>query len=73
MARVICQRSKKQSFPTRLDADIERARIIANNESKHRKRSLKDVPTRSYQCEFCGKWHLTSQPKKSTPDADSGI
>jgi hypothetical protein len=57
-----CYKTKKDCFPTRFECDIARAEI-AKNSVKHRKQRFRELPVRSYQCEFCHQWHHTSQSR----------
>ena len=60
MARSKCNRTQKDKFPSRLEADLAIADIQrSNNHNRHRK--YREEPQRSYNCEFCGSWHMTSQ------------
>lgn len=46
---------------------VGKARYSAGEADRMAKRIAKErnVPTmRAYPCSFCGKWHLTSSPKK---------
>lgn len=64
MAYRKCSRADKERFPSRLEANLAIARI-ASNVKHHRKGPQRDSePTRSYQCEFCSGWHMTSQSKR---------
>lgn len=56
-----CDRTGKTKFKTELDANIMLSKIHSKN-SRRRCRG-REEPTRSYQCEFCLKWHLTGQKK----------
>lgn len=68
MARPICGYAKKQKFPNKLECDLAIAKIRSNI-SRHRGAPQRDEPKRSYQCEACHKWHMTSQDKDS-PDRE---
>jgi hypothetical protein len=64
MARKFCNRANKEMFPTQLDADLAISAIRGHN-ARRRKQRFRDEPKRSYQCEFCFHWHMTSQEKRS--------
>lgn len=53
-----CSRTGKVMFRSKLQADIALARL----------RWLDAGQVRTYRCEFCNCWHLTSQPKKGEPN-----
>jgi hypothetical protein len=59
-----CSRTGKQSYFSKLDADLAITRVAQRN-TRHRKRAYREEPMRSYRCEFCGCWHLSSQRKRS--------
>lgn len=64
MARQVCKFSGKDRYPNKLECDLAIADIHrSNNHNRHRK--FREEPTRSYQCEACKGWHMTSQPKRS--------
>ena len=58
-----CERTGKEQFRTKLDAELKRS-SLSQRAHKHRKNRFREEATRSYRCEFCGKWHLTSQAKR---------
>lgn len=64
MARRKCLRTGKPMFPNKLEADLAIADTQRSN-SHHRRRKFRDEPTRSYECEFCHSWHLTSQAERT--------
>lgn len=56
---------RKRAFDTHDDAVLALARMWANPDRVIRSyRSTGKIPCRSYECRFCGKWHLTSRPLK---------
>ena len=55
---VACQRPK-MLFETQEEAD----RFIAYNRGEML-RGRRKAPVRSYYCEICGGWHVTSNPSK---------
>lgn len=64
MARPKCYRTGgKTKFPTELDAKIALAGVQKNLSVHRRQKARGNEPTRVYQCEFCGQWHMTSQTK----------
>jgi hypothetical protein len=68
MARRKCSTTGKDRFPNKLECDLAIVDIHRSN-SHNRHRKYRDEPTRSYRCEFCGGWHMTSQvPDKESPD-----
>lgn len=60
MAR--CSTTGKTKYPNRLEADLAIA-DIGRAVAHHRKNKNRETPTRSYRCEFCRSWHMTSQDK----------
>lgn len=71
MARQKCTRGSKDRYPSKLECDLAIADIQRSN-NHHRRRKYRDEPVRSYQCEFCGGWHMTSQvADKESPDRRS--
>jgi hypothetical protein len=60
MAYPKCSRANKPRFPNKLEADLVLASITLTN-TRHRKGKYREAPTRSFPCEFCKGWHLTSQ------------
>lgn len=58
-----CYKTGKQSFDTEMEANIHISTIRLNIVT-HRKHRFREEPVRSYECEFCGKWHTTSQAKR---------
>jgi hypothetical protein len=64
MARKKCRQTLKDRFSSELEANMTIADIHRSN-SHNRHRRFREEPTRSYSCEFCGDWHITSQPKRS--------
>lgn len=52
---LICKQSNKTIFATEKDAKAQLNKI-ANVEQDNKK------PIRTYQCQHCGQWHLTSKP-----------
>lgn len=50
---------EKKAFPTRRKAELALRTIWRKSWNQAHKR-----PHRSYKCELCGKWHLTSQTDK---------
>lgn len=62
MARRKCSRTGKPMFPNELEANLALADIQRSN-AHHRRRKYREEPVRSYPCEFCHQWHLTSQDK----------
>lgn len=63
MARATCTRNQKPRFPNKLECDLAIAAIHLTN-VHHRHRKSREEPTRSYECEFCSGWHMTSQPER---------
>lgn len=59
-----CTAADKKSYPSELEANLQMATIAFMQNSKHAKRGFREEPCRSYRCEFCHEWHLTSQPKR---------
>ena len=56
-----CNRANKVKYPDQLAAKMSLANISRyGREEKHGK-----IPIREYKCEFCNRYHLTSQEKKS--------
>lgn len=52
-------RCRKKRYPTRVDALL----ALASTSRKRHTRREKDEK-RAYECERCGKWHLTSQEER---------
>ena len=48
----LCEDTGKKCFPSRLHAEVR----ILDIERKC------DHPMYSYECDFCGRWHLTKTP-----------
>lgn len=65
MARPKCKKADKDRFPTELDCNLAIAAIQGKNR-RHRHRKYREEPCRSYECEFCGGWHMTSQPERQS-------
>lgn len=42
--------------------DSKRDAVTRLNELQHGKRRIGKLPTRAYECNICGKWHITSHP-----------
>lgn len=61
-----CKASGKITL-TELEAQIIVARAGVE-ESQHRHRREVRLPRRYYQCEFCAKFHVTSQAKNEAVD-----
>lgn len=59
MARRFCSIANKDSFPNELEANLALADIHRSN-AHHRRRKYREEPVRSYPCDSCGGWHLTS-------------
>lgn len=53
---------KKRAFRTEIDAKIVLAKVQWQDKSHRRA-----VEKRSYKCNLCNKWHLTSQPLRTYP------
>lgn len=71
MARRKCSTTGKDRFPSKLEAELAIADIQRRNKS-NRRRKFREEPSRSYRCEFCGTYHLTSQSKnEESPDRGS--
>lgn len=64
MARRICSYAQKAMFPNKLECDLA-IMDIQSRARKHRKQKFREEPKRSYQCESCHQWHMTSQEKRS--------
>lgn len=62
MPRFTCSVTKKERFSDRLDAELALADIHRMN-THHRRRKYRDEPIRSYFCNCCRGWHLTSMTK----------
>lgn len=55
----------KHPFPTEHDARVALVgAAIARNMGRNRRRE-----TRTYPCDLCGAWHLTSKPYRKDPEA----
>lgn len=48
---------RKTRYPHQYEAENAMWRIIRNG-----RKGAGKLPTRCYQCQTCGQWHLTSQP-----------
>ena len=59
MPRPNCTTSTKKRFPNRLEAELALADIHRSN-SHHRHHRYREEPIRSFECDSCGGWHLTS-------------
>jgi hypothetical protein len=57
MGKFICQRSGKVAFVRHQDA----AKVVGDVGNRHRIPSA-DAPKSIYQCEHCGRWHVTGYP-----------
>ena len=64
--KVLCEKIKYKSFKE-AQAVINYAknhRRFINGKRSNRRMGKKDIrPVRSYKCDMCGFWHLTSQPE----------
>lgn len=60
-----CNRTRKVRYKSELGANLAMARI-AMQSSRHRAQRHKEIPSRSYECQFCKGWHLTKQDKESS-------
>lgn len=58
-----CPITGKDKYDTQMDAEIVKSRI-QGQVTGHRKMSYREEPSRTYQCEFCSGWHLTSQVER---------
>lgn len=58
-----CPKTGKDKYDTQLDAEIVKSRI-QGQVTGHRKMSYREEPSRTYECEFCFGWHLTSQAER---------
>lgn len=63
MARSKCLKTGKDRYPDKLECDLAIADIQRSN-NHHRRRKYRDEPSRSYECNFCSSWHMTSQPER---------
>lgn len=61
LKREICQQTGKVCYSQR-DASLE----IANFKKRKRLSHGKNIPQRSYICQFCGCYHLTHYRKKTS-------
>ena len=65
--RPLCKKIQYRSFREAQEAiNYGKTHRRYNDGKRYNKRiGKKDIrPVRSYKCEVCGFWHLTSQPKK---------
>lgn len=54
-AYVRCDKTGKVIYASEIDAKIHLSKITIEKYGQKR-------PRRAYKCQFCHKWHLTSQP-----------
>lgn len=59
MARPKCPVSRKPRFPSQLECDLAIVNIERTNKV-HRRQKFREEPCRSYKCEYCNGWHMTS-------------
>lgn len=59
--------NKKRTFITKKEADFRISEIKKINKKRHYK---KREPVRSYQCDLCGQFHLTSLTSKEWESGD---
>lgn len=64
MARPKCAVTDKDRFPSRLEAQLALADIVSNS-VHHRRQTNRELPDRTYLCEFCGSWHMTSKSRRT--------
>jgi hypothetical protein len=71
MARPKCSTTGKDRFPNEMESNLAIASLTLASKH-HRRQKYRELPTRSYQCEFCHGWHMTSQAKNEEwPDRKS--
>lgn len=60
----ICPVTNKRAYKDKLDADIAISQVQLKHKKHRTNTQLVDEPVRSYLCNHCAYWHMTSQEKR---------